>query len=123
MRPRTLRLDSRARSFTMLVLGATVVAIALAGRVAADEKSAVSLEAELPQFIAACNRVVEGGKRRAMRACETLAKANRLGFADPVASSGYQRYQRNLEWWQTCHRNQTAGARWSCVLPTELKRR
>ena len=108
MQPPTLRLDSRSRAFIMVVLGAIVAAIALAGRVSAEEESAASLEAELPQLIAACNRVVEGGinKRRAMRACETLAKANQLGFAEPVASTAYQRYQVNQERWQACQRRQ-----------------
>jgi hypothetical protein len=108
MRHRTFRLDRLSRFVAMAVLGAAAVAIVLAGRVAADETFAVPLEAAMPQLITACNRAVEGGigKRRAMRACETLAKANRLGFADPAASSAYQRYQGNSERWQACQRSQ-----------------
>lgn len=93
----------------MVALGAIVVAIG--GRVGAEE-SAASLEAELPGLIADCNRVVEGGtgKRRAMRACETLAAANLLDRAEPAASAAYERYRadqaQDRARWQACHRSE-----------------
>jgi hypothetical protein len=93
----------------VVALGAIVVAIG--GRVGAEE-SAASLEAELPGLIADCNRVVEGGtgKRRAMRACKTLATANLLDRAEPAASAAYERYRadqaQDQAQWQACHRSE-----------------
>jgi len=92
-----------------VALGAIVVAIG--GRVDAEE-SAASLEAELPGLITDCNRVVEGGtgKRRAMRACKTLAAANLLDRAEPAASAAYERYRadqaQDQARWQACHRSE-----------------
>lgn len=93
-----------------MALGAIVVAIG--GGVGADEESAASLEAELPGLITDCNRVVDdrSGKRRAMRACETLAAANLLDRAEPAASAAYERYRadqaQDRARWQACHRSE-----------------
>ena len=108
MQPRTHRLDSRTRVFTMVMLYAIVLCIGSAGRVHADEKSAVSLEAELLQLIADCNRFVEGGKakRRAMAACEEVAKARLDYLLDPVASAAYQQYLASFASWRECMRTQ-----------------
>jgi hypothetical protein len=93
----------------VLALGAIVVAIG--GRVGAEE-SAASLEAKLPGLIADCNRAVDVGtrKRRAMRACKTLATANLLDRAEPAASAAYERYRadqaQDQAQWQACHRSE-----------------
>jgi hypothetical protein len=93
----------------VVAFGAIVVAIG--GRVDAEE-SAASLEAELPGLITDCDRVVEGGtgKRRAMRACKTLATANLLDRAEPAASAAYERYRadqaQDQAQWQACHRSE-----------------
>ena len=99
----------------MVALG--VIIVAIGGRLGAEEESAASLDADLPRLISDCNRVVEAGKRQAMSACETLAKANLLGRAEPAASAAYQRRQADLERWAACQRGQLpvpSGQRLSC---------
>ena len=84
-----------------------VTAMTLANGASTLAQSATSLEAELPQLVAACNGAANSSKGtaaasfrrkvaptgRAMRACETLEKEGRLTLVEPAAVTAFQRHQ------------------------------
>ena len=55
-----------------------VAAIALGACANAFGQSAATSETELPRLVTACNGAADSTKRRAMRACDTLAKEGRV---------------------------------------------
>ena len=91
----------------MSKLALLVVPLALAGCANAPERSAASLEAQLPQLVAACNAAADAGiQSKGMRACETLVEEKLLHLVEPHAFTAYWNYQARMASWQACARMQ-----------------